>query len=318
MDPLGQNGNRPRVLDPSGERCPDYELVAFAAIRQAMTANGNMNDEQAVQALRESWQTHHNAQIQAWQVQSLEDRRLAEEEEQRAREEEEALRAEEQRAAAEEQKTLDKKKPKLATVDPSRRPPTQLRQRVAEYAREKLMKLAYVELDYFTAKTRQLAESQAKSVVNKTYTLVSGDTGLSLTPASSLKAIKGVRRDADLPFEEMTTAWPVFIQEITDLPEIWPQPIVQQYLRFFLQIVGHQDSQDPIGQPALMRYMEEVRTDWHEKIIARNVSDQTYNIGVFEPKLYEQCKAEIQSTSARLQIQRVRLPLCLFNSSNLR
>ncbi|KAH9836925.1 uncharacterized protein C8Q71DRAFT_906996 [Rhodofomes roseus] len=313
MDPNGQNGIR--VPDPTGERCPNYELAAFAVIRQAMTANGVMTDEQAVQALRDGWHVHHDAQMQAWQAQSVEDRRVAEEEEQRTREEEEARRAEEQRAAAEEQKTLDKKKLKLATVDPSRRPPTQLRQRVADYAREKLMKLAYVELDYFTAKTRQLAESQAKSVVNETYTLVSGDTGLSLTPASSLKAIKGVRRDADLPFEEMTTAWPVFIQEITDLPEIWPQAIVQQYLRFFLQIVGHQDSQDPIGQPALMRYMEEVRSDWHEKIIAKNVSDQTYNIGVFEPKLYEQCKADVQATSARLQIQRVRVVVTRFIKS---
>ncbi|TFY68111.1 hypothetical protein EVJ58_g1198 [Rhodofomes roseus] len=306
MDPGGQDNNRARIPDPSGELCPDYASAVFAAIRQAMTANGAMSEEQATQVLRDGWQEHHNAQVQAWQAQSAEDRRLAQEEEQRRRDDEEARLAEERRVAAEEQKTLDKKKPKLATVDPLRRPPTQIRQRVAEYAREKLTKLAYVELDYFTARTRQLAESQAKSTTNETFTLVSGDAGLSLTPASSLKAIKGIRRDADLPYEDMLTAWPVFVQEITDLKTVWPPQLVQQYIHFFLHLIGHPDSQDPIGQLALMRYIEEVRTDWHEKIIAKNVSDETYNISTFEPQLYEQCKAEVQSTSVRLQIQRVR------------
>ncbi|KAH9926230.1 uncharacterized protein B0H18DRAFT_1007080 [Fomitopsis serialis] len=304
MDPGNQQDIPVRVLDPTKEVCPNYALAPFAAIRQAMTAGGAMTEEQAVQTLRDGWQEHHAQHLQAWHDQCREDQRREDEEAQRRRNEDEARLAEVRREAAEEQKALDKKKPKLATVDPSRGPPTQLRQRVPDYAREKLAKLAFVELDYFTAHSRQVAETQTRSTLDEAYTIVRNDAGLSLASVSSQRAMKGIRRDASLPFREMVIAWPVFIQTITDLPA-WPRPLVKAYMDFFLEIVGHRDSQNEIGQEALMLYIEEVRMDWHEKIIAKNVTDATYDISEFAPKLYEECKAEIHSNRARALINQV-------------
>ncbi|KZT73204.1 hypothetical protein DAEQUDRAFT_641203, partial [Daedalea quercina L-15889] len=262
--------------DPSNDVCPDYTSDDFANMRAAMAAGG-MTEERVLEVMRQSWRADHDRRLAAWNAQVQEDLQRAEEANQERREREEEQLAEARKVEEEEQRALEKKKPRLAKVVDGQAPPTQMCQHISEYAREKLAKYAMVELDYFTPKARQQAEAQARNSTLDAITVTQSDVGYTLTQGTAHKPLKGIRRDADLPYTEMLIAWPAFIIEIGNLPT-WDKKHVAQYGQFFLHIMGLEDCQDHIGQLAIMRYIEEIRLDWHESIIAKNVSDTAFDI----------------------------------------
>ena len=227
------DGDNPQVppeqmRDPSGDVCPNYDSADYDAVRNAMTINGAMTAEQATAILRAGWQAGHDRELAAWQA-HLQEALLNEAEEERRRREEEALaQDEDRRKKDDEQKALDKKKPKLAKVIEGAPPLANMRQRVSEFAREKLAKYAYVELDYFTAKARENAETQARASSSDLMVLTQSESGYSITQGSAQRPLKGIRRDVDLPFAEMLVAWPVFLKEI-DKTQTWEKAHVMQY-----------------------------------------------------------------------------------------
>ncbi|KAG2750588.1 hypothetical protein P692DRAFT_201692175, partial [Suillus brevipes Sb2] len=132
--------------DPNLEVCPDYASDAFAQTR-ALLENDQVNQEQAVQMLRNIWEANNNAAKARWQVQREEDRRRQEDHRLRNEEEQadrERLQIEEAEAALKEDRKKNKFKytpiivPNEPTVIPS------------SYATRKLDKGEYVELWYFT------------------------------------------------------------------------------------------------------------------------------------------------------------------------
>lgn len=305
MDPLAPFPDPAPVRDPTGDVCPDYESADYEAVRNAMTANGAMTAEQAAAALRAGWQAGHDRDVVAWQARQEEVRQRDEEREQHRRDAEEEAQAEAQRARTEEQKALDKKKPRLATVVAGAAPPAAMRQRVSEFAREKLAKYAYVELDYFTAKARASAEAQARASSSELMVLTPSDSGYSITQGSAQRPLKDIRKDADLPFSEMTTAWPVFLKELSKLPT-WEKAHVDQYYDFFIAVNSHEDAQDALGQKALMLYLDEIRADWHDTIIAKRVEDTAFDISIWSQDRYDKCKRRVKDNTASSLLGEVR------------
>jgi hypothetical protein len=60
------------IHDPHFEVMPDHAGPHYDALRDALTQNG-MTLEQAVQALDDSWTQNHEARIQAWDQQVLDE-----------------------------------------------------------------------------------------------------------------------------------------------------------------------------------------------------------------------------------------------------
>ena len=89
----------PRIKqDPTNIACPDFAGAAYAAIRQIMANNGQVNNDHAVEQLTAAWNLTHEQEVEAWrqqvQVESAEQEelaRLAEEEEDRRWADEERL-----------------------------------------------------------------------------------------------------------------------------------------------------------------------------------------------------------------------------------
>ncbi|TFY64624.1 hypothetical protein EVJ58_g2509 [Rhodofomes roseus] len=296
----------PRVQDPSGEVCPDYLGPAYAVIRQRMAANGEMTEAEVAQALKEGWQTEHEQRLEGWQLQVQADLAEAEAERGRQREEADAKLAEERRIREEEKQALEKKKPKLARMVPNMPPQNILQDRISEYAREKLAKLGYIEIDYFTAHSKEEATRHARTVADDAIMLVKGGDGdnFSFVPAATGKTQK-VRADADLPFGEFVLAWPSFLAELNTLP-LWPREWRDQYAAFFLAIASHKDSQDPVGQGALMLYVDRVRREWHRRAIAKDVDDTVFDIGVFSKETYDECRTRVGNKRQKEAIDNVR------------
>ncbi|TFY58125.1 hypothetical protein EVJ58_g6607 [Rhodofomes roseus] len=263
----------PRVQDPSGEVCPDYLGPAYAAIRQRMAANGGMTEAEVAQALKEGWQTEHEQRLEGWQLQVQADFAEAEAERGRQREEADAKLAEERRVREEEKQALEKKKPKLARMVPNMPPQNILQDRISDFAREKLAKLGYIEIDYFTAHSKEEATRHARTVADDAIMLVKGGRRRQLQFRPG-----GHGQDAEA--------------ELNTLP-LWPREWRDQYAAFFLAIASHKDSQDPVGQGALMLYVDRVRREWHRRAIAKDVDDTVFDIGVFSKETYDECRTRV-------------------------
>ncbi|EPT04065.1 hypothetical protein FOMPIDRAFT_87541 [Fomitopsis schrenkii] len=303
MDAAQPAPNPERVQDPSSEICPDFSGPAYAAIRQRMVERAGMTEEEVTQALKDGWQAEHDQKVQRWEVQQQNALAAAEGARQRLQAEEDAQRAEEQRVLDEEKKALEKKKPKLARMVPNKRPAGLLHDRVSEYAREKLGKFGFIELDYFTAGAKKEATRYAKAVADDAVMLMrgEGESTINLVPAASGRAQK-VRADKDLPFTEFLLAWQGFLAELETLP-FWPELWIKQYAAFFFAIASHKDNQDPIGQAALMLYVDLVRHEWHRQAIAKSADDTVFDIGEFAPAEYDECRRVVQNKRGQEAIE---------------
>ena len=58
--------------DPHVEMVPDHAGPHYVALLNTLTQNG-MTEEQAVQALNQSWNLNHDTRVQAWDLQVAQD-----------------------------------------------------------------------------------------------------------------------------------------------------------------------------------------------------------------------------------------------------
>ena len=87
----------PRIdQDPTNIPCPDFTGAAYTPVRQAMSNNGQINNNHAVEQLTAAWNQTHTQEVDTWiqQVQTdlaeqAELARLAEEEDVRCQAEDE-------------------------------------------------------------------------------------------------------------------------------------------------------------------------------------------------------------------------------------
>ena len=102
------------IHDPHLEEVPDHAGPHYDVLRNALTQNG-MTVEQALQALNDSWTQNHNARLQPWDQQVLDNAAAALNQQQQANPDpnapQEAPEQEQDRAEPE------KKKPKMKDFD---------------------------------------------------------------------------------------------------------------------------------------------------------------------------------------------------------
>ena len=182
----------PRIdQDPTNVPCPDFTGPAYTAVRQVMSNNGQITNEQAAEQLTAAWNEMHAQDVDTWNQQVQVD--MAEQEElTRLVEEEEARRqAEDEHEKEEERKEQEKKHPKINDFDEGKM--------VVEFAIGKLKSSSLVELWYFTDEG-WCAEAQISSRTqsNNTYGLTKVDDLVTLKPVTSFKASCNVIPNTDL------------------------------------------------------------------------------------------------------------------------
>ena len=174
--------------DPTNVPCPDFAGAAYTAIRQIMSNNGQINNEQAIQQLMTAWNQMHAQEVEAWnqQVQTdleaqQEQIRLVQEDETRRQEEDECQKEDERREQ-------EKRKPKINDFDEGKMVADHVMPCPLQFAIGKLKSFNFVELWYFTDEGCAEAQDTSKAQSDDVYGLTKIDNLIVLKPVASFKA----------------------------------------------------------------------------------------------------------------------------------
>lgn len=264
--------------DPSLEVIPDHAGPFYDAIRTTLIQNG-MTAEQAIEALNASWNQNHEARIQRWNQQVVDDANAEEEAQRQA-----ALQAgqqQEQEPRNDEQPEVDKKKAKMNDFDDAAVVDTYIAPRPAQYALRRIEEFDYVELWYLTPEGCSDASQSLQTQSDDAFGITKIDDMISLRTVSALKASKNVIPDAQLTFRQMSMAKNTFVPLMSKYK--WPDKAVNSMAHFFTQLEMHPYRQRDHGERALVVYQARVRRDWHDRL----KQGTGFNIGIINEDLLQ-------------------------------
>ena len=290
----------PRInQDPTNVACPDFAGEAYAAIRQIMANNGQVNNNQAAEQLTAAWNQTHAQEVEAWLQQVQAD--LAEQEEltRLAEEEEDRRRAEDERLKDEERKEQEKKKPKIGDFDEGRMVSDHVIPRPSQFAIGKLKSFNFVELWYFTDEGCHEAQDSSRAQSDDAYGLTKIDDLVALKPVASFKASRNVIQDADLTWRQMNIAKNNMLRYM-DLCG-WPPRHSQSFAHFYFNLELDPMRARPNGEKVLILYQAKVRRQWHDDLSR----GEGFNISQINQRLLSAVAEEVWDTIRTDAIKKV-------------
>ena len=251
-----------------------------------------LTTDAATLQMKEAWTRENERKVAAWNTQLEQDQAEQAEQDRQAREEEEVQRVRLEREAEEECRDAEKKKPKLNPFDLNCFTDRWIEARPASYALEKINKLEYVELDYFTLKgCKEAVADTSKSISHDTMAFAQvGDT-IAIRPLSALRPSKNIRNDKDLSWEEMLDAKNTMLQFMAKSGN-WPVAHAESLTAFFVNLEIHPRKQQVNGKKALIVYQSQVRREWFNTL-KRNDS---FNIEPIQNELLCGLAEELNNT----------------------
>ena len=290
----------PRInQDPTNVACPDFAGEAYAAIRQIMANNGQVNNNQAAEQLTAAWNQTHAQEVEAWLQQVQAD--LAEQEEltRLAEEEEDRRRAEDKHLKDEERKEQEKKKPKIGDFDEGRMVSDHVIPRPSQFAIGKLKSFNFVELWYFTDEGCHEAQDSSRAQSDDAYGLTKIDDLVALKPVASFKASRNVIQDADLTWRQMNIAKNNMLRYM-DLCG-WPPRHSQSFAHFYFNLELDPMHARPNGEKVLILYQAKVRRQWHDDLSR----GEGFNISQINQRLLSAVAEEVWDTIRTDAIKKV-------------
>ena len=265
------------VVDPHLLVCPDCASPEFEDVRQ-MSRFPEEEPAATAQRLVAIWTAGNNRDRVAWTAQVAADAEAATDAE---RDRLEQVAADQ----AELEKELEKKRPKLPPLNPGGIP-TVLPVHASLYMFHKLELIEYVELYYFTLEGCREGSESYKSTADDTFTLAHSEEGLSLHAASSSCPSCKVIPDADLSWEQFSTARTIFINEIQRAK--WPPALTLQMATFLFALETHPMALiAEYGKRVMLQVQASVRRTWHSLL----KTPQNFNISVLNDDMIERTAA---------------------------
>ena len=197
--------------NPNSDECPDYGSAAFAAVRTALIAQNNLDDEGAKQLLADAWKQDNNRMKEAWERQVQDNLHLQEEADCIAHEEEERQQTQKEQEEEIERCELEKKKPKMKEFDHGTMVDDFITPRPSTYALNKLETFEYVKLWYFTPEGCLDATESQRSQADDTFSLVKVRESLALRQLSAVKSSHNAVKDMDLTWKQMMIGKVLFL-----------------------------------------------------------------------------------------------------------
>jgi hypothetical protein len=267
------------VNNPHLEVIPDHAGPHYDVLRTTLTQNG-VTEEEAIQALNNSWTLGHDARTAAWDLQVENDAAAA------------ALLALQQQppdidvppepqAQGEERAEGEKKKLKMKDFDDATTVGNYIAPRPAQYALRRIEDFEYVELWYFTPEGCTEATHLQLTQYDDTFGLTKVDDMVSLKSISSLKASKNVIPDTDLTFRQVSMAKNAFIPLMTKY--CWSTKAINAFAQLFTQLELHPLRQREFGERALIIYQARVRREWHDQLKLGSA----FNVGILNEDLLQ-------------------------------
>jgi len=243
--------------DPTNVPCPDFAGAGYATVRQVMSNNGHITNDQAVEQLTAAWNQMHVQDVNAWnqQIQA----NIAEQEEltRLAEEEEARCQAEDECEKEEERKEQEKKQPKMNDFDENKMVADHIMPQPSQFTIGKLKSFSFVELWYFTGEGCAEAQVSSRTQLDDTYGLTKVDNLVVLKPVTSFKASCNVIPDANLTWQQMNVRKNTMLH-FMDLCD-WPQKHIQSLAHFYFNIKLEPMQSCPNGEKILIAYQARVR-----------------------------------------------------------
>lgn len=267
-----------RILqDPHLEVMPDHAGPFYDVLRAALVQHG-MTEEEAVQALDNSWTQNHDNRIQRWEQQTADDH---EEVPQRPQPGEAALPVQGQEAEKE------KNKMKIKDYDDAVIVSNYIAPRPAQFTIKRIEEFEYAELWYFTQEGCSDASQHQPSQNDDTFGLAKLNDIVTLKSLASIKASKNVIHDAELSFCQLSMAKNCLIPLMAKYQ--WPEKVIKSFVQLFTNLEMHPYRQREHGERALLVYQARVRREWHDQCKLGT----PFNIGGFNEELLQSIYREI-------------------------
>ena len=229
----------PRIeVDPTQATCPSFEDPEWEFLRQNMVDAHQgvpaLTMDEASQRMKEAWACAHQRKLDAWNAQVQQDQVEQEQIDSETRDAQEAQRVQQEREAEEMRKEVDKKKPKLNSIDQNLYVRKFITARLATYALNKLSNL-----EYFTPKgCWEAAADSNKSVSQDTLTFTQVGDSFAIRPMAALRPSKHIRSDEDLSWEEMMDAKNIMLHFMAK-SRMWEDEHATALATFYINLDCH-------------------------------------------------------------------------------
>jgi len=274
--------------DPTNVPCLDFAGAAYTAVRQIMSNNGQINNEQAIEQLTTAWNQTHTQEVKAWNQQVQADLEVQQEQIRLAQEDETKEHLKEDKSREQE-----KRKPKVNDFDKAKMVADHVMPCPSQFTIGKLKSFNFVELWYFTDEGCAEAQDMSKAQSDR-YSLTKVNDLIALKPVASFKALRNIVPDADLTWRQMNIGKNTLLWCMDQCD--WPQKHVQSFAHFYFNIEIEPMHSQPNGKRVLIANQAKVRRQWHDDL-ARG---QGFNIALINQKLLSTIAEEVWD-SVRLE-----------------
>ena len=292
--------------DPTKDVCPSYGGEDYAAIRDMIIAGHQgqaaLTQDEAIEKLATAWQTEQDKKVTQWNEQVLQDQTAREDEERIEQELEAQKRQEREKEEETVKREAERKKPKINDFDPDLIVPGHITPRPSSYALNKIKNLQYVELDYFTAKGCNEAQLERELTTNHdTMGLTRLDNVAMFQPISLLKPSKNIRRDEELPWEEMVVAKNKMLEHMAN-SGTWPATHIKATMMLFVELENHPMRLQHLGNQIMVTYAARTRRQWFDMLEL----NQGFNLGKIGVDLMRNVSDEVRDKARQQDMADVR------------
>ena len=131
----------------------------------------------------------------------------------------------------------------------------------SEYARQKVAKLEYIELWYFSKEGLTEAAQPTTSTSNDTFGIITGDLGaVQLCPVAMIKASKNALYDEALSWDQVSFSSKVYVEALRK--EKWPNQHIRALINFFSELDFQRTCLMSIPDKVFIEYQATVRHEW--------------------------------------------------------
>lgn len=296
--------------NPSQVHCPDFANAAYTLARDAMVAAENlpdiMNNELAIQKLRDDWNAVNATLITQYQNQLQEDEALAE---QRRLQEEEnlRLREEEQRLwDGETAKEIEKKQAPLYDFTEGVSV-NSVQQQIHPHAKKLVTARKFVPLWYFLPEAIKEARERVRNMVDTNRFQIAteedgGESSLTLLGTHSSRASANAVPDSKLSWAQILLAKSLFL---ATLPlGNYPPKFITMFAKFYANMDMHPELHGENGDRVMAYYHSEMWRSWYKQ----NERGEPFDLLVISERVLGESRMEIQKQINKKAIEGQSLP----------
>ncbi|KZV84592.1 hypothetical protein EXIGLDRAFT_624024 [Exidia glandulosa HHB12029] len=282
--------------DPTNDSPPDFSDPVHSLTVEAVMAKLGDTRDAAVAHLLAAYNTVHDREVAAWDAQLLADETQARADEAARVQAEADARRLEQEAAEAERAAEEKTKKKLPDIADDTAIGDYSEAQPSSYAREKLRKREFIQLDWFTPK--RCAEALLNSTdQEKSLSFVDGQVILASTATKALK--EPIRMDTQLSWEEIGLARTIFLRTMRQVG--WPSSHITAHADLFMGLDAHPIRGLPFGNEVVARYLADARVDYHRRI-SDSLGGPIYNIGIINEARLNRIDGELRREREERQV----------------